>query len=88
MIYFRKFLISLQNSSRELGLLKNDVNQIKTRTSKVVEKGNMSQSKSKFESSQVQCFKCKEFGYYQDCPKQFKSGKNGGHFGKSSSQLN
>ena len=85
----QKILISLQNSSRELGLLKNDVNQIKTRTSKVVEKGNMSQSKSKFESSQVQCFKCKEFGHYQkDCPKQFKSGQNGGHFGKSSSQLN
>ena len=36
----QKILISLQNSSRELGLLKNDVNQIKTRTSKVVEKGN------------------------------------------------
>ena len=69
----QKILIYLQNSSRELGLLKNDVNQIKTRTSKVVEKGNMSQSKSKFESSQVQCFKCKEFGHYQkDCPKQFK----------------
>ena len=85
----QKILISLQNSSRELGLLKNDVNQIKTRTSKVVEKGNMSQSKSKFESSQVQCFKCKEFGHYQkDCPKQFMSGQNGGHFGKSSSQLN
>ena len=85
----QKILISLQNSSRELGLLKNDVNQIKTRTSKVVEKGNMSQSESKFESSQVQCFKCKEFGHYQkDCPKQFKSGQNGGHFGKSSSQLN
>ena len=65
------------------------MNQIQTRTSKVVEKGNMSQSKSKFESSQVQCFKCKEFGHYQkDCAKQFKSGQNGGHFGKSSSQLN
>ena len=88
----QKILSSLENSSREIRLLKNDVNQINTQNvsgSKAGMKGNLGQPRSKLETSRIQCFKCKEFGHYQkDCPKQFKPGQNVGHFGKQSSKLN
>ena len=88
----KRFHRSLDNSFRELELLKNGVNQIKTQDVSGSEAGmkeNLGQQRSKLETSRIQCFKCKEFGHYQkDCLKQFKPGQNVGHFGKHSCKLN
>ena len=72
----QKIWNSLQNSSKELGFLKNEVRQIKNQANHSRVK--TGEQKSTFNKNEkVQCFRCKEMGHFQkDCPRQVQSNTN------------